>query len=93
LPNLADYGIDVLVHDPLADAKEAKAYYGVELKSLDQLAGVDALVLAVAHRPYITMGMTELAALCNGGRPVIVDVKSVFDPDTAARQGISYWRL
>ena len=90
---LKDYGIDVLVHDPLADAKEAKAYYGVELKSLDQLAGVDALVMAVAHRPYITMGMTELAALCNGGRPVIVDVKSVFDPDTAARQGISYWRL
>jgi len=90
---LKDYGIDVLVHDPLADAKEAKAYYGVDLKPLDQLAGVDALVMAVAHRPYIAMGMTELAALCNGGRPVIVDVKSVFDPETAARQGISYWRL
>jgi len=90
---LKDYGIDVLVHDPMADAKEAKDYYGVALKSLDQLAGVDALVMAVAHQPYLTMGMTQLAALCNGSRAVIVDVKSVFDPDAAARQGISYWRL
>jgi UDP-N-acetyl-D-galactosamine dehydrogenase len=91
---LKDYGVDVLVHDPLADAKEAKAYYGVDLKPLDQLAGVDALVMAVAHRPYIAMGMTELASLCNNGsRAVIVDVKSVFDPNVAATEGICYWRL
>lgn len=90
---LKDYGIDVLVHDPLADEKEAKVYYGLDLKPLDQLAGVDALVMAVAHRPYIAMGMTKLASLCNGNRPVIVDVKSVFDPDAAATEGIRYWRL
>jgi UDP-N-acetyl-D-galactosamine dehydrogenase len=32
IAELADYGIDVLVHDPLADPDEAKAYYGVDLK-------------------------------------------------------------
>jgi UDP-N-acetyl-D-galactosamine dehydrogenase len=90
---LAEYGIDVLVHDPLADREEAKAYYGVDLKTLDDLKGVDALVVAVSHQPYRDMGLARLAGLCGAGRAVIVDVKSAFDPGEAERNGIRYWRL
>ena len=93
LAELADYGIDVLVHDPLADSDEAKAYYGVDLKTLDQLKGVDALVVAVSHKPYKDMGLASLAGLCGGSRAVVVDVKSAFDPDDAGKAGITYWRL
>ena len=90
---LADYGIEVLVHDPLADPGEAKTYYGVDLTPLEQLEGVDALVVAVAHQPYREMGLEKLAALCSGSRPLVVDVKSNFDPEDAAEKGITYWRL
>jgi UDP-N-acetyl-D-galactosamine dehydrogenase len=90
---LAEYGIDVLVHDPLADREEAKAYYGVDLKTLDDLKGVDALVVAVSHQPYRDMGLARLAGLCGASRAVIVDVKSAFDPGEAERNGIRYWRL
>ncbi len=93
IAELADYGIDVLVHDPLADPEEARAYYDVELKSLDQLNGVDALVVAVAHQPYRDMGLVKLAGLCGGTRAVVVDVKSSFDPVTAEAAGMAYWRL
>ena len=90
---LADYGIEVLVSDPLADAVEARTYYGIELQTLDQLNGVDALVLAVSHRQYREMGLVQLAGLCGGSRPVVVDVKSAFDPRSAREAGITYWRL
>jgi UDP-N-acetyl-D-galactosamine dehydrogenase len=90
---LADYGVEVLVHDPLADPEEAQSYYGVNLKSLEQLEGVDALVVAVAHRPYRQMGLQKLAELCSNGRAVVVDVKSSFDPQTAKENEIAYWRL
>jgi len=92
IAELADYGIDVSVHDPLADPDEAKAYYGVDLKTLDQLKGVDALVVAVSHKPYRDMGLARLAGLC-GGRAVVVDVKSAFEPGDAEKEGITYWRL
>jgi len=92
IAELADYGIDVLVHDSLADPDEAKAYYGVDLKALDQLKGLDALVVAVAHKPYREMGLARLAGLC-GGRAVVVDVKSAFEPGDAEKEGINYWRL
>ncbi|WP_319408606.1 nucleotide sugar dehydrogenase [uncultured Desulfosarcina sp.] len=93
IAELADYGIDVVVHDPLADPDEAKTYYGVDLKTLDQLKGVDALVVAVSHKPYKEMGLVSLAGLCGGSRSVVVDVKSAFDPGDAGKAGITYWRL
>lgn len=93
IAELADYGIAVLVHDPLADPDEAKAYYDVDLKTLDQLQGVDAVVVAVSHQLYREMGLARLAALCGPGRAVVVDVKSLFDPRRAERLPITYWRL
>jgi UDP-N-acetyl-D-galactosamine dehydrogenase len=93
IAELEDYGIEVMVHDPLADPEEAKTYYGVDLKPLEQLNGVDALVIAVAHTPYQAMGLVRLADLCNGDRAVVVDVKSAFEPETAEKSGMAYWRL
>ncbi len=93
IAELDDYGIDVLVHDPLADPAESQKYYGVDLLDLERIEGVDALILAVCHQYYKEMGLARLASLCGGKRPIIVDVKGVFDPDAAVQNEIRYWRL
>ncbi|WP_419656489.1 nucleotide sugar dehydrogenase [Desulfosarcina variabilis str. Montpellier] len=94
IAELEDYGVDVVVHDPMADSDEAKKYYDVDLVSVERMQDVDALVLAVAHKDYRDMGLAGLAGLCDKKhRPVIVDVKSTFDPRLAAKEGIIYWRL
>lgn len=90
---LRDYGIDVGVHDAMADPREARKYYGIDLISLDDLAGVDGVILAVMHRSYREMGLARIAGLCGGEKPVVVDIKSAFDPAEAASMGIDYWRL
>jgi UDP-N-acetyl-D-galactosamine dehydrogenase len=88
---LREFGITALVHDPLADAAEAKREYGVELVSLDRFAGLDGLILAVPHRVLGEKGWDRLfAALVPGG--VLVDVKSVVARDRVP-QGIHYWSL
>jgi UDP-N-acetyl-D-galactosamine dehydrogenase len=90
---LEEYGVTVLVHDPLADAKEARHYYGLELLSLDQLNGLDAVVLAVQHQGYLEMGIEGIGALCGAGIPIIMDVKGAFDGKTAQAVNIIHWRL
>ncbi len=90
---LEDYGIDVLVHDPLADPTEARGHYGLELRPMEALSGVDAVVLGVMHKIYRTMGLSGVAALCTNGHPIVVDVKSLFDQEQADRLGVTYWRL
>jgi UDP-N-acetyl-D-galactosamine dehydrogenase len=90
---LADYGIEVLVHDPLADSQEAKQYYGLDLVSMEALTGVDAVVVAVMHKAYAQMGLNGIAGLCTNGHPVVMDVKSAFDPIQAHDLNITYWQL
>jgi UDP-N-acetyl-D-glucosamine/UDP-N-acetyl-D-galactosamine dehydrogenase len=93
ISELKDYGVNVLVHDPLADPEEARAYYGIDLVPFEQLVNVDAVILAVPHRMYKTMGLDEILKLGTDGDPVIMDLKSVFDLKAAGRISSKYWRL
>jgi len=90
---LADYGVNVLVHDPLADAQEAQQYYGLELAPIETLKGADAVVVAVLHQAYREMGLGAIADLCAKGEPIVVDVKGGFDSDQADQMKIKYWQL
>src|SRR4051794_10856788 len=44
---LATFGIEALVHDPLGDPHEAQEEYKIELSPLEKLTGLDAAILAV----------------------------------------------
>lgn len=88
---LQQFGVEPLVHDPLADAEQAQYEYGIELAAWEELSHLDALVVAVPHKAYLDMPMSKfLAGLCPGG--VLIDVKSVFEP-AKLPEGVCYWSL
>lgn len=93
IKELKDYGVEVLVHDPLADDKEILRYYGLHTVPINKIRNVDAVVLAVAHKAYQDMGLARIAALCHGKQSLLVDVKGMFKPEEAKKAGIRYWRL
>jgi len=90
---LKDYGGKVIVHDPHAHAEEAHRQYGLKLQSLDEIEGVDAVILAVAHREYQKLGLVRIAKLCSNRHSPVVDVKGIFNHEEAKRLEINYWRL
>jgi UDP-N-acetyl-D-galactosamine dehydrogenase len=90
---LRDYGVEVLVSDPLADPDEAREHYGLELRPLDALDGVDAVILAVRHTPYLDLGPAGIARLCRPPRPMIFDVKACLSPEAVREIGAAYSRL
>lgn len=87
---LESFGVEVLVHDPVADPDEALAEYGIGLVSLESARDLDAVVATVAHDKIIHMDITPL--LFDGVIPFI-DVKSVFDRDLLEQAGYKVWRL
>jgi UDP-N-acetyl-D-galactosamine dehydrogenase len=91
LAELREYGVNVLVHDPLASEEDAMHEYGVRLSSLDTFKELDALVLAVAHKPYLEMGIGKLSSSIRDGG-IFVDVKSAFHGPPNDR-AIRYWSL
>ena len=90
---LMDYGIEISVHDPLADSEEAKQYYGIDLKPFEDLSGVDAVIIAVKHNAYLQMGLSEISRLCTNHKAVVIDIKGAFSLEEAEKSDILYWRL
>jgi UDP-N-acetyl-D-glucosamine/UDP-N-acetyl-D-galactosamine dehydrogenase len=88
---LSAAGIAVQVHDPLADAADARSEYGIELTRFDALQPADAVVLAVAHDAY-EAGWPLILPLLRGGKGVVIDVKTRLDRDRVPA-GIELWRL
>jgi UDP-N-acetyl-D-glucosamine/UDP-N-acetyl-D-galactosamine dehydrogenase len=93
IKELQEYGVQVVVHDPLAESEEAVAEYGLHLTEWGSLKDADGIVLAVAHRAYVEMGLEKMLDLLRSRKQgVVIDVKSLLDqrklPTTLA-----YWRL
>ena len=87
-----DYGIEPILHDPLADVAEVKEVFGIPLTDEIPL-DVDALLLTVPHREYIAQLDDIVASFKRRGNGVIIDVKSVIDRDTFKGTGVVHWRL
>ena len=90
LTELAEYGVEAIIHDPLASAAEAKHEYGLELSQREALSDLDALILAVPHRSYIDDVSSLISSLRHPG--VLIDVKSALRHQTLPEQ-IHYWCL
>jgi len=89
---LEDYGLEVAIWDPVAEAQEAEREYGVRLADFAALREVDAVIAAVAHAAVRNVDLAALQRKCGPGTPFI-DVKSVFSRATLERQGFRVWRL
>ena len=87
---LREFGIEPMVHDPLADRSAVLHEYGVELTSIDQFKNLDALIYAVAHDDYGPHIEHVSDMIARGG--VVADVRSSIDPGKL-RPDIVYWSL
>jgi UDP-N-acetyl-D-galactosamine dehydrogenase len=76
-----NYGTQVDVYDPWADANDVREEYGVEMQNEMPAEGqYDGIVIAVAHREFAAMSGTEVRGL---GKPthVLYDIKHVLPAD------------
>ena len=89
---LESFGFDVQVHDPLALPSDATHEYGIDLIAEADLQPADAVVFAVAHKPFLDRGWPFIAGLLENGAGAAIDVKSMLDRDTVP-ENIDLWRL
>lgn len=70
---LADYGIQVTIHDPLANPAEVKHEYGLDTFITLTIRQFDAVVLGVAHKEFLDL---DIASMQNVNS-VLYDVKGI----------------
>lgn len=90
---LQQWGVSVVVADPWAEADEVSHEYGIQLGAIDAQNQVDALVVAVGHHEYREMTAAQLRALCKSEKPVLADIKSLYNRHEAASAGFTVFRF
>ncbi|WP_141502598.1 nucleotide sugar dehydrogenase [Paenibacillus luteus] len=91
---LEEYGMTTLVADPNVDKHQVYAEYGIELTELDDLQGLNVVVVAVPHSQFVQMDVKDFDKLFDKGRrKLIIDVKGMYDKREFERNGYDYWSL
>jgi len=81
---LKDYGCEVDVYDPWADAQEVQHEYGLELTADIQdlnTGNYKAVILAVGHKEFKAMGADKIRKLMTDGG-VLFDIKYVLPKES-----------
>lgn len=95
---LEEYGIDVKVHDPIADEEEVWNEYRIQLCEAEDIHNVDTVIFAVAHDEFKSLSLQEIEGIYSeddkkSNNLVLIDIKGIFDKKLAIDNGYLYWRL
>jgi UDP-N-acetyl-D-glucosamine/UDP-N-acetyl-D-galactosamine dehydrogenase len=89
---LEDFGIEVQLHDPMADADLLREEYGLALTPFHETKAADAVVVAVSHKLYRDGGWALVQSLLRPTGGFVADVPALLDR-AAAPPNVTLWRL
>lgn len=96
LKELKEYGIKPIVCDPVADAPDAKRFYGVDLVDISEMKDLDCLIIAVMHKEFKALSNDQIQKMFkdkDNYKNIIIDVKGARNKDELVSLGYKYWRL
>ena len=87
------WGANIVVVDPWVDQLKLQKEHQIKLGKIDKDNKVDSLIIAVGHNEFRALSANELKSFCNGSKPVIGDVKSIYKKEELIKEGFSVFRL
>jgi UDP-N-acetyl-D-galactosamine dehydrogenase len=88
---LQSFGLEVQVHDPMANPTDVRHEYDLTITELDALRPADAVILAVGHRSYVEGGWPLIERLLIDRSGLVLDIKMKLDRGSKP-PGIELWR-
>jgi len=83
------FGVDVYGYDPLLSKEEIEGFGVNALDNLDVKIRMDGVIVAVAHDEFKKMVFEDIGKFMND-KPVLVDVRGMFNEEKANNKGFYY---
>lgn len=90
---LGEYGVEVTVADDVADAREARRLYGIDVVRLEDMGKSDAVAVCVQHDIFRGLTPGWFGGLYEGSQKLLFDLKGMYDRQEFINAGYYYWRL
>ena len=85
-------GCQVQLVDPLVEPQDLERAFGLRPTPEDEREAGDAVILAVAHRPFVEAGWPLIMRHLHAGAGLVLDVRGVL-PREKRPAGVDLWRL
>lgn len=85
-------GMNVVIHDPIANYEDIKKEYGFNLVKKEALKNLDAIILAIDHKQYRQLQAADLNAMTKS-KAVIMDVMGTLAPSIELSPEKYLWKI
>ena len=92
MKELKEFGVQAYGYDPLLSKEEIDGFGVNALDNLDVKLKMDGVIVAVAHDEFKKMKLEDVSKFMNN-KPIIVDVRRMFDGEDARKNGFYYKEL
>lgn len=91
---LKEYGIEILVVDPMLDKEEAFKEYGIKVLDIEEVKEIDGIIGAVKHKYFLDYKEEKIKKLFKKEieKPLILDLKGIFEKEKY-KENYEYWRM
>jgi UDPglucose 6-dehydrogenase/UDP-N-acetyl-D-galactosamine dehydrogenase len=86
---LKEFGVEAYGYDPLLSKEEIEGFGVKALDNLDVKIKMDGVIVAVAHDEFKRMKLGDVKEFMND-KPVLIDVRAMFDEEAAKGKGFYY---
>lgn len=97
ISRLKEYEINLKIIDPYADKKLVKQKYNIDLMDLSEINDADCLIFTVEHDIFKKIKLEDLRNFTKNAykvnKPIIIDIKNIFDGKFLEENGFAYWGL
>jgi UDP-N-acetyl-D-galactosamine dehydrogenase len=94
IAELKSWGVKVVATDPWANPEEVHVEYDLTLSKMNEIENLDSLIVAVGHNEFRELKPAQLLKYCsNNHRPVIGDLKGLYDRHALVDSGFTVFRL
>lgn len=94
ITELESHGINIKVVDPIVSAEEVFNQYGINIYDANEINDVDVIIFAVAHEEFYSYALDNIKSMYSKNiKPVLIDIKCIFDKKEAKALGYNYWTL
>jgi UDP-N-acetyl-D-galactosamine dehydrogenase len=94
IAELKSWGVKVVAIDPWANPEEVHVEYDLTLSKMNEIENLDSLIVAVGHNEFRELKPAQLLKYCSSNhRPVIGDLKGLYDRHALVDTGFTVFRL
>ena len=84
--------LNIKVEDGWADKNEVFNLHGISLEPIEK-DSLDSVIVAVGHNEYRKKNLDEIRSFCRSDKPILADLKGIYDKKEAEELGFTVFRL